>query len=263
MFHLVDAHEARTQLFSALHTRAARAYEDAAVGMFHLRDVRGGDGRREPFYVLMAELATIQPELALNLLALVPQYGSWDDMFKMADKIPFFKNEIYTLAERQLVADEIRLSLGQPISEFAKWVPDEKKSMRAIAVEFAHRLVPAGTTATYSQIMGSYRRRIGRLNKVVNPVEIYECAGRWDEIDPARVSAGAHKIKSAAYLNVTLYDSSIQRSADPRRIGASKKFKEFYAAAEQKTYTSHMPDSPRYDLVRAAVREWAEGGWRV
>jgi hypothetical protein len=253
------------ELHTLLSSNTKEAYENTIVSMFHLRDARGGVGVYSLFYMLMEELYKIVPDLALSLLPLIPEYGSWEDMFRLASTFPPFKHTILDLAEKQLEIEEKRLNDGEPLSMFAKWVPDEKKSKGALAVEFAHRLARnLPSSVRHSQIMRSYRRRINRLNAVVAPVEIYECANRWDEIDPTKVSAGAIKKKWAAYLNRYI-SNPIQRSNDTKRIECAKKFEEFFEERSKTPieYKMHTPESSRYDMVRRVLKEWMEGGWRV
>ena len=231
------------------------------MGMFHLRDPRGGKGRVAVFHALLVELHGIHPNLAMTMLPLVPEYGSWDDLFTIAANFAPFKHEVLTLAEKQLVEEEIKLTRGEPLSMFAKWVPDEKKALKEIAVEFAYHLMKdVVPPPMHSQVMASYRRRINRLNAVVNPVEIYECAGRWDEIDPTTVAAGALKMKRGAYLNER---NGTQRSADEKRVQCAEKFKEFFGANPPTKYEKLEPSSERYDPVRDIVDEWVQGGWRI
>ena len=241
----------------------AQAYEDIVVALFHLRDPRGGQGRVGEFHEGLLELYADEPDLVMTLLPLIPEYGCWVDMFNLAAVAPVFRNEILRLAEAQLLEDEARLMCGQPVSVFAKWVPDEKKRLGGLAKEFAYRLVRGcSPQPDHSKIMASYRRRINRLNRLINPVEIYECAGRWDEINPATVGAGAIRFKYAAYMNEKLRTGE-QRSTDEKRIRCAERFQAFFETGPPASRPAHAPASTRYDPVRAVVREWVQGGWRV
>jgi hypothetical protein len=240
-----------------------QAYEDIAVALFHLRDPRGGQGRVSEFQRTLRELHVDEPDLVMSLLPLIPEYGCWADLFQLAADAPAFKDEVLRLAQLQLLEDETRVLCGEPVSIFAKWVPDEKKRLGRLATEFAYYLVRGfSPRPEHSKIMASYRRRINRLNRLINPVEIYECAGRWDEINPARVGAGAIRVKHAAYLNQQLRTGA-QRSTDEKRIRCAERFRAFFEAGPPAPHPMYAPSSTRYDAVRAVVREWAEGGWRI
>jgi len=240
-----------------------QAYEDIVVALFHLRDPRGGQGRVAEFQGQLLELHRDEPDLAMSLLPLIPEYGCWVDMFNLAEAAPVFKAEVLRLAEAQLLADETRLMCGQPVSIFAKWVPDEKKRMGRLAKDFAYYLVRGfSPQPEHSKIMASYRRRINRLNRIINPVEIYECAGRWDEINPVTVGGGAIRFKYAAYMNKKLRTDE-QRSTDEKRIRCAERFRAFFEANPPALRPVYAPASSRYDAVRAVVREWVQGVWRV
>ena len=62
----------------------ARAYvEDANLAMrslFYARDVRGGLGERELFRDIVRYTARFRPESILKNLALIPEYGRYDDL---------------------------------------------------------------------------------------------------------------------------------------------------------------------------------------
>ena len=248
-------------LHTALSGKTEAGFEDVVVSLMHLRNPRGGYGRADLFSVLLHELYTVEPDLAMSILPLIPEYGCWSDMFHIAAAYPQFKHAIFTIAERQLVTDEIRYAGGQPVSIFAKWVPDEKKTLGALAVEFAHYLM-RNMPAVHSQIMRLYRKRINRLNAAINPVEIYECAGKYDQIDPATVAEGALRIKKDAYLN-KVPGTEEPRSTDPARIACAEKFQEFFEERGRPAYEKLLTTSPVYDNVRRLVSEWSSGGWRV
>ena len=52
----------------------------AVVWLFYARDVRGGCGERRTFRVIFPRFARENPELAIKLLKLIPEYGRWDDL---------------------------------------------------------------------------------------------------------------------------------------------------------------------------------------
>jgi hypothetical protein len=225
--------------------------ENEIVTAFQRRDVRL-DGQRAPFFRFIGRL---DPELSLALLPLLPEYGSWSDMFSLAH-IQCFKAPIFKLAADQIVKDEKNLAAGRPISLVGKWAPRESKRAGHLAKEFAQYLVGSQPNVKHSQVMASYRRRMSRLNRALKTVEVYECANRWDEIDPASVPAGALRVKMAAYLNTNGHDPENQK-----RIICGKKFQEFFKNRGREPLSP--VDDARYEPVRAVVREWEEGGWRV
>jgi hypothetical protein len=228
--------------------------EDEVVRAFQGRDVRS-NGKRDPFYAFMAANSDIAP----YLLPLVPEYGSWDDMFTLASQQPYLKRAVFTLAAIQIVADEKNLGT-RPLSQIGKWAPREGKAFGHLAKEFARYLVgPVPPNVNHSQIMASYRKRMSRLNAALKTVEVYECAGRWDEIDPSSVPVSAFNIKLAAYLNED-YNLELREPENVKRMKCRENFLNFLH--EDKPAPKTTP-ADRYEAVRTVYREWEQGGWRV
>jgi hypothetical protein len=217
--------------------------EEEVVNAFEARDVRN-DGRRDDFYSFMAKY----PDLAIHLLPLVPVYGTWNDMFKLASQQPRLKQTIFELAAKQIEQDEKNIGSNTPLSQVGKWAPREGKALGHLAVEFAKYLVDTSSNVKHSQIMASYRKRMSRLNVALKTVEVYECSKRWNEIEPELIPIKALKVKSRAYLH-------------ENRPICRQKFIDFFNNGN--TRHPESVNKARYDPVRAVFQEWQQGGWRV
>jgi hypothetical protein len=231
--------------------------QDAVLLAFQTRDVRGGKGERQLFYIMMDVLPTSLAEL---LLPLVPEYGSWDDMFTMASKSPLFKKAVLDIASQQLSMDEKAMTVGGKLSLLGKWAPREGKAFGFLASEFARHLAgPISSEVKHSQIMATYRKRLARLNAALKTVETFECANRWDEIDPKLVPARARHIKMAAYMNEHVKKNSYHHSVprhphDEKRISCAEHFKAFFgAAAEGKIKISGADTLYPHELIKRAI----------
>lgn len=264
-------HDVRMNFNELITKYSDQALIDAAVIAFHTRDVRGGKGERQLFYSMMCEFFTIEPELAISLFELIPDYGSWDDMFTMAAQYPALKEILLAVAAKQLVEDEKNIMLGRPISLVGKWAPREDKHFKGIAKDFAYMLVGSQRiTAKHSQIMAAYRKRLARLNVALQTVEVYECANRWDEINPIQVPSRALTIKLRAYLNEKVTNSNVLRKPnDEKRNSCREHFQTFFnthvknISLNQNTEElSIILNDKRYEPVRARVVQWIYGGWR-
>ena len=55
----------------------------ATVWLFFARDVRQGCGERRVFRVIISRLAYENPNMVVNLLGLIPEYGRWDDLLEI------------------------------------------------------------------------------------------------------------------------------------------------------------------------------------
>lgn len=61
--------------------------------LFYLRDIRGGQGERRTFRVIMKYMANNHPDKILHLLHLIPIYGRYDDLYIFVDT-PLQKNAL-------------------------------------------------------------------------------------------------------------------------------------------------------------------------
>lgn len=241
---------------------------DMMLLVFQTRDPRGGKGEYELFYKLIYTVYTIKPYLVESVLELIPEYGSWNDIFILAHLIPDLKYTLLRIAAKQLVEDETNLILGKPILFLGKWAPRENKRLNHIAKDFAYLLAgPQHPSVKHSQIMASFRRRFSRLNAKLGTVEIYECSNRWELIDPAKVPLRAQRVKMNAYLNhknidnygrKTCRDKFLKYEPLPRSFIPFNKENILHSMEELRT----VLDNTRYDLVREKVHLWIQGGWR-
>lgn len=258
------------------------ALRDFVVLVFQTRDVRGGKGERKLFQQLFSALYAKKPELGSALVSLIPEYGSWDDLFTIAaaalEKADWpILRAIYAHAQQQLendektVADYLKLVANTPaeqpparpsISLLAKWAPREGKQFGKLAVHFANHLASGGnyrSKMVHSQVMGAYRKRLAPLNRYLETVEVKECAKTWSKIDPTRVPARARELKKAAYLNEKVRKSE-RGPATPRHPGDKDReacrehFQAFFkAAAEGKVSISGAETLYPHEVVHKAM----------
>lgn len=53
--------------------------------LFYLRDIRGGQGERRFFRVVLKWLANEHPDMVRRNLQYIPSYGRWDDLYVLVD----------------------------------------------------------------------------------------------------------------------------------------------------------------------------------
>ena len=213
--------------------------KDAAVLPFQIRDIRGGKGERAIFETLFSALAIRHADLAGALLSLVPEYGTWGDLFTLYDRCPTLQLAIFNIVALQLEKDEDALATGDvaSISLLAKWAPREGNRRDKMAGAFAKYLWIKPKARTFAASpLASYRKRMSALNRAIKTVEVLECANRWDEIEPKRVPGRARENKRAAYLNEKLGKKGdegpvLRHPDDPKRMACRINFQEFLAAA--------------------------------
>ena len=86
--------------------------------LFYARDARGGLGERRLFLACMVPLAKEFPEYVAPVVALVPEYGRWDDLWCLLDT-PVC-DCVTGLVKEQLYDDAQNAAEGKPIFSFGK-----------------------------------------------------------------------------------------------------------------------------------------------
>lgn len=107
--------------------RFIRAYaEDGNIAMkilFFGRDVRGGLGERRVFRVIVNWLADHEPESLRKNIALIPEYGRFDDLMALLGTS--CERDAMQVIKNQLKKD---MEAGAEISLLAKWLPSVNAS---------------------------------------------------------------------------------------------------------------------------------------
>lgn len=113
-----------------------RAYiENPEIAMkllFHIRDIRGGLGEREIFRTLIRHVAKTWPESAKKNVALIQEFGRWDDLMCLI-RTPAQKEVVRVIREQlDKDLDAIRRreagELEAPVSLLGKWLPSANTS---------------------------------------------------------------------------------------------------------------------------------------
>ena len=89
----------------------SRTLEDLFVLVFQTRDIRGGKGERAAAMAMWSALLTndVTKPLALDLLDLVPEYGCWQDLFKM-DSIAW--SRVLVIVKKQFLMMNLECVMG-------------------------------------------------------------------------------------------------------------------------------------------------------
>ena len=224
-----------------------KSLQDLMVLAFQNRMPRGGKGERDVFRVLYSLLLLNDKTrfLALDLMDLIPEYGYWKDLFKLypLSHEDSDRSRIRDIVRSQFYNDEQALEgwnnrvqgteVPKPkVSLLAKWLPREG---HALATEMACLLVPG--SMLYATKMKHYRKKIARVNKYLDTVEVKMCGEAWSSIDPSIVPGRASKKYSKAFLNQTLRNPKVLRHPDdPDRMDCRQHFIEY----NEKTKTGEV-----------------------
>ncbi len=198
---------------------------DAFVLAFQTRDVRGGKGERELFYKMMKVL---EPHLTAELLQLIPEYGSWHDVFELMHR-GICVDALRKMTRKQLRKDMQDMQAGRSISLCAKWMPREGSKYNDVARIMANVKTEDKKSTQRYKLM-AMRSNVSLLNKYLKTTEINMCNGTWSAIDPAKVPGRNLKIHRKAFLNERLKSLAERFALEDRRACAAH-FKEHIAKA--------------------------------
>lgn len=165
--------------------------------MFFARDVRGGMGEKKVFNVCFDWLIRNYPGDAIDLLGLIPEYGSWKTFFDLTDS--FQKNPKVRAAANGFVKDTWLKDIGGfqkdgKVSLMAKWLPSENassKETKRLAYYWMHTLGIDPRT---------YRKALSKFRKAIQIVESDMSSGNWFEINYNQVPSKAGMIYRNAFL---------------------------------------------------------------
>ncbi len=165
--------------------------ETAMRMLFYMRDIRGGQGMRRVFRVIVKWLAENRPEYVINNLDNFLEYGRADDMICLLDTS--IKEAIANWILNQLNKDYDAYLANEPISLLAKWLPSENASS-ATTKRYARNLC---------KLMGYkysiYRQILSTLRAYSNVVECKMSANKWTDIKYDQVPAKASMLYSNAF----------------------------------------------------------------
>ena len=159
--------------------------------LFYIRDIRGGQGMRRVFRVIITHLAYTHPELVIANLENILFFGRGDDYLCLLDT-PIEKDVIEYIY--RVASDDLALiAHGQPCSLLGKWLPSENASSQETK-RYANKLIK-GLKLTPRQ----YRKMLTTLRRNIGIVEAYMSNNEWDKIAFSKVPSRASMIYSDAF----------------------------------------------------------------
>lgn len=198
--------------------------------LFYIRDVRGGQGERRFFRVVMKWLAKNEVDAARRNLTHIPEFGRWDDLFVFIGTP--LESDALDIVKHQLALD----AQCKTPSLLAKWMPSENtSSAKTRATARVVRKYLGMTSKQYRKVLSALRTRINVLEKLMS-------AGKWDEIE-------FDKIPSKAGLK---YKNAFARH-DIERMKAEKEIQSYTDFAKDKTTKVNAKALYPYEVVDKAV----------
>ena len=201
--------------------------------LFYIRDVRGGQGERRFFRVVIRYMAgnKMMRESIRKNIENIAEYGRWDDLYALCDTP--LEQDVFAFIKKQLALD---LECKTP-SLLAKWMKSENASSNE-----TKRL--ADKTRRYLGMSHKeYRKTLSIMRARINVLEVLMSANRWDEIE-------FDKIPSKAGL--------IYKNAFARRDIIKAKYEKF--AKDENTKVNATTLYP-YEVVEKAIGLMHPGWW--
>ena len=174
--------------------------------LFYIRDIRGGQGERRFFRVVMKDLAKQDTDAVIRNLTHIPEFGRWDDLYVFvgtpveAAAFDFMKN--------QLALD---VSCKTP-SLLAKWLKSENTSSQK------SRELATKTRIAFGMNHKQYRKTLSILRARINVLERLMSENRWDEIEFDKIPSRAGMIYKNAFARHDIErmkkDPEVQSYAD-------------------------------------------------
>lgn len=174
--------------------------------LFYIRDIRGGQGERRFFRVVMRDLAKYDTQAALRNLTHIPEFGRWDDLYVFVGTP--VESAAFELMKNQLALD---VSCKTP-SLLAKWLKSENTSSQK-SRELANK-----TRIAFGMNHKQYRKTLSILRERINVLERLMSENRWDEIEFDKIPSRAGMIYKNAFARHDIermkQDPTVQSYAD-------------------------------------------------
>lgn len=162
--------------------------ELALKALFYLRDIRGGQGERRTFTIILKWLGWYHPNEIRTLVKLIPIYGRWDDLYALSWTET--QDEVIKLLINQLAVDR---NSDNP-SLMGKWLKSENASSPE-----TKRLATL-TREAFGMSPREYRRTLSSLRQKIDVVERKMTAQEWNAINYEAVPSCALVRYKKAFL---------------------------------------------------------------
>lgn len=159
--------------------------------LFYVRDIRGGQGERRVFRVIMNYLAKNKPEVVIKNLDNFAFYGRYDDLLCLLDTP--VEREVLGYIYNTLKSDLKSVKQGGAPSLMAKWLPSVNgvKNTRNVALKIVTGL---------NMSEREYRKTLSKLRRALDLVEIKIAENRYEEIDFSKLPSKAQMVYRELFM---------------------------------------------------------------
>lgn len=159
--------------------------------LFYFRDIRGGQGERRLFRVILKHVAQTQTVVLRKNLVHIPTFGRWDDMFVLIDTP--LETDMLEIVKSQFMKDLFSVDQNKPVSLLGKWLKSENTSSQE------SRKIAKKVRVFLGLSSKEYRTRLVKLRQSINVVEQKMSAQKWNEIKYEIVPSRASLVYKAAF----------------------------------------------------------------
>jgi hypothetical protein len=266
----LDSATIKTAIDEIFTTGSDQDKMDAVVLAFQTRAIRGGKGERDlarhMLEAIYAQRAVVGQEAVLATLDLVPEYGYWEDINRLAQLGHVgLEDACVKLISSQFVKDETSLAgasdagVSPKLSLVARHMPREKGNKAAdvlLAKKLARFLSPGDAKANEK-----YRKRLVAVTKALGVAETFMSAKDWSSLNPATMPGRCLKTHIKALLNQPVTGKHGRKVvlADPDRVTCAAKFSEHLGRASKGEATVKGADVVfPHELVKKVLTHLAQ-----
>jgi hypothetical protein len=178
-----------------INTFSKAYYEDRPLALkmaFYMRDIRGGQGQRRVFRVILKWLAENYPNDVINNLNNILEYGRGDDfMCLFGTQV---EHEMINRIRSIIMLDSIAVDKKESCTLLAKWLPSENTSSSETR-NLARKLIKALDISPRQ-----YRTILSKIRKYIDVTEVKMSANKWEDINYNTVPAKAAMNYSNAFM---------------------------------------------------------------
>lgn len=180
-----------TEIIKTFNLAYAENKELAMKLLFYVRDIRGGQGERRVFRVIMNYLAKNKPEVVIKNLDNFAFYGRYDDLLCLLDTP--VECEVLGYIYNTLKSDLKSVKQGGAPSLMAKWLPSVNgvKNTRNVALKIVKGL---------NMSEREYRKTLSKLRRALDLVEIKIAENRYEEIDFSKLPSKAQMVYRELFM---------------------------------------------------------------
>lgn len=166
--------------------------ETAMRMLFYVRDIRGGQGMRRVFRIILNDLAYTHPDIVKANFDNILFFGRGDDYLTLLGTP--VADDMIQYCYDVLKEDLESVSKGGDCSLLAKWMPSENTSSAYTRKDAREMISGMNLTAR------KYRKLLSTLRAKINIVEAKMSANEWDKIDFSKLPSRAAMIYGDAFV---------------------------------------------------------------